>query len=133
MPKICQHEGCSNPIWSRKTMRCKLHLKYQNTTSSKVSQNVILKRKPVKKISDKQKKRNLEYLKVRIDYLNLHRNCQVCGAPATDLHHKASRLGDKLTDTDYFMAVCRPCHTKIETNREWAYEKGYLIKRLNKK
>ena len=123
MPKICEHDGCSNSIWSRKTMRCKLHM---------ASQSVTPKRKPVKKVSDKQKKRNLDYLKVRMDYLNLHKNCQLCSAPATDIHHRVGRLGNKLTDTNYFMALCRPCHTKIETNREWAYEKGYLIKRLNK-
>lgn len=131
MPKICEHEGCTNPIWSRKTMRCKMHLTSQSVTLKSQS-GTSKKRKPVKKVSDKQNKRNLEYLKVRMDYLNLHRNCQICGAPATDVHHKASRLGDKLTDTNYFMALCRPCHHKIETNRKWAYEKGYLIKRLKK-
>ena len=29
MPKICESDGCNNPIWSRKTMRCKNHQPYK--------------------------------------------------------------------------------------------------------
>lgn len=128
MPKICSVEGCNNPIWSRKSGKCKYHIE-KNTT--KRSQSVTpSKRKAVKKVSDKQKKRNAEYLKVRLGYLNEHKLCEVCAKPATDVHHVKGRLGDNLTDTSKFMAVCRSCHTKIENNRQWAYEKGYLLKRL---
>lgn len=125
MPKICSEEGCEYPIWSRKTGKCKLHQPKIPKDS-----NPIHRFKRINKVSDKQKKRNAEYLKVRLEYLNENKLCEVCGKPATDVHHKQSRLGDNLTDKSKFMAVCRPCHAYIEEHREWSYEKRYLIKRL---
>ena len=124
MPKICSTEGCEYPIWSRKSGKCKIHQDKNNIKKKKP------KRTPVKKVSDKQKKRNAEYQKTRLEYLNEHKLCEVCAKPATDIHHVQGRVGDNLTDTSKFMAVCRGCHTFIENNREWAYEKGYLLKRL---
>jgi ribosomal protein L40E len=66
-------------------------------------------------------------LKIRVKYLNDHKICQVCSAKnSTEIHHTAGRRGEALTEVSNFLAVCRECHVKIEMNREWAYEKGYL-------
>ncbi len=53
-------------------------------------------------------------------------NCEVCGCPATDIHHKAKR-GKNLYNMETFMATCRLCHNKIHDNPAWARELGYLI------
>lgn len=39
MPKTCEYKGCSNPIWSRKTMRCKYHMIQKRNTKEYVGIN----------------------------------------------------------------------------------------------
>lgn len=118
--KICNEEGCSYPVWARG--KCKHH----DTKPPKP-----LKRTKLNLVSNKQAKELRDYRKKREEYLNAHPNCEVCGRPATDIHHKAGRIGKLLTDILNFLAVCRPCHTRIETNPKWAKEKGYSKNRLD--
>lgn len=96
--------------------------------------NAFLKRTPIKKVSKKQLENLKEYRKVRDEFMKQNRTCQArlqgCTVKATDLHHKKSRIGDLLTDTKFFMAVCRQCHNKIEDGGAWVYEQGLKIKRL---
>jgi 5-methylcytosine-specific restriction endonuclease McrA len=43
--------------------------------------------------------------------------CEVCGRPASDIHHIQPRGmgGSKLRDTpDNLIALCRPCHTEAD-------------------
>jgi len=81
----------------------------------------------LKPVSNSRKEKNKEYAKVRKEYLQkVNGMCEVCGGQATDIHHKSKR-GKNLCVSSTFMAVCRPCHTRIETNRAWAKERGYLI------
>lgn len=115
---ICIKENCNNPRWSRETKLCRQH-HYLNIPPKKI-----------KKVSIKRNIENLEYVKVRLDYLNEHSKCEVCEGSATEIHHKKGRRGNMLTNTEHFLAVCRPCHNRIENNREWAYEQGYLERRL---
>jgi hypothetical protein len=37
-----------------------------------------------------------------------------------------------LNEQKYWLASCRSCHERIEMNRAWAYEQGYLLDRLGK-
>jgi hypothetical protein len=80
----------------------------------------------IKPVSDKRRKLNEEYSKVRKEYLAEHPRCEICGQQATDIHHK-KRRGKHLLAKDTFMACCRPCHNRIESNPGWARENGYLI------
>jgi len=81
----------------------------------------------LKPVSDRRKVLNKEYAKVRKEYFEkVQGRCEVCGGQATDIHHKSKR-GKNLCVSSTFMAVCRPCHTRIETERAWAKEMGYLI------
>jgi len=81
----------------------------------------------LKAVSDSRKIKNEEYREVRKEYFEkVGGTCEVCGGEATDIHHKSKR-GKNLSVSSTFMAVCRACHTKIETNRAWAREMGYLI------
>lgn len=82
------------------------------------------------KPSTKRQKRNKAYSEARETYLDKHFWCEVCKDEiAIEVHHKQGRLGKLLTDQENFLAVCKPCHYKIEHNRTWAYEQGFLVKR----
>jgi hypothetical protein len=95
------------------------------------------KPKTIPKVSQKQLDRLKAYKKVRDKYMAEHKHCEaliasVCTHKATELHHKAGRTGELLTNTDYFLAVCSGCHHFIETHPQYAKENGYSVDRLNK-
>ena len=88
---------------------------------------------PIKKVSNKRKVENKEYLKVRKAFLKSFIYCQVkgCKELATEVHHQKGRIGKLLTDINYFLGVCRECHSKIELEPIWAKENGYSLNRLD--
>lgn len=81
---------------------------------------------PMNKVSSKHKKNLKEYSKVRKEYLMLHPFCEICGLPASDIHHKAKR-GKNLSNAETFLATCRLCHNKCHDNPAWAKENGYIL------
>jgi hypothetical protein len=50
---------------------------------------------------------------------------------ADQIHHKASRIGVKLSDSSDFLAVCGVCHRFIEDNPTEALKMGFSKKRLH--
>lgn len=88
----------------------------------------------MRKVSLKQQKRLREYNKLRDDFLKDNPYCQasvMChGLIATDIHHVRGKIGDKLTDTENFMSVCRQCHIWIHDNDKQARDLGFLKSRL---
>ncbi len=80
----------------------------------------------LKAFSNRKREENEKYKVARNLYFNLHPDCEVCGCPATDIHHKAKR-GNNLYNMETFMATCRLCHNRIHDNPAWAREMGYLI------
>ena len=119
MPKICEHEGCSNPIWSRKTMRCKNHL---------TSQSVTLKKTKLKAVSKKQTKSNAYVSKAKAIVLQeaLERNgylsCSSCGASQTRIHcsHLVPIGYNKELEavSENILLQCEQCHLKWENTSE---------------
>lgn len=83
--------------------------------------------KPVKKISVKRSGEMQEYMKLKREYLELYPMCEVetCDRKSVDIHHQRGREGARLTDTNFFMAVCRECHNEITVNSKEAIESGY--------
>lgn len=81
----------------------------------------------IKPLSDKRAKLEREYQKVRKEFLEVNRYCEICGNSANDIHHKGRRLGKLLVKVELFMAVCRNCHIIIHNNEKEAKQKGYLI------
>jgi len=79
----------------------------------------------LKKVSDKQAIRLREYSKVRKEHLLDNEYCAVCGGIATQIHHVQGKIGDLLCDKNNFLAVCFPCHRRIEDAPAWAKEHGY--------
>lgn len=88
----------------------------------------------IPKFSKKRKIENALYVKKRRIFMEHNKTCQAqlsgCTHLATDLHHPRGRLGKLLTDETNFLALCRSCHTFIETNPEFAKEEGYSLSRL---
>ena len=112
--------------------KCNRH--YWQFRSKKWKKSEPKERKPIPKFSAKQLENLKKYRKVRDEFMKEHPNCQArlqgCTIKATDLHHRAGRSGNSLTDTEYFMALCRPCHNKIEDGGKWVYELAFKINRI---
>lgn len=95
----------------------------------------VQKRIPAR--SPKRAKEEREYSAERIKFLNKHTMCEanmpgICTGTATDVHHKAGRIGDLLLNTLYWLALCRACHNWIETHPAAAKEMDFSLTRLNK-
>jgi hypothetical protein len=94
--------------------------------------------KPVKKekapyrIPRRSKKRAAQerkYLKMRKIFLEGKRCAVFPHLPATEVHHVRGRIGVRLLDENYWLAVSREGHVFIEENPRVAYEKGWSILR----
>lgn len=125
--KTCKVCGREDYIFSKG--RCKPCAQKAYANNAQTTPQPPTKIKP---ISDKQAARLREYRKVRDEFMKTHSVCQVDGCKniPTDVHHMRGKIGDLLTDVNFFLAVCRGCHTRIETNPEWAKENGYSLNRL---
>ena len=86
----------------------------------------IEKPKSISPVSAKRRVEMDEYSKKRLAFLTLHTNCQAklvgCTGKASDVHHKAGRVGDNYLKMSTWLAVCRNCHQWIETHPEEAKE-----------
>ena len=86
--------------------------------------------KAVRRVSVAMRKRLAEYQRVRVDYLRAHLTCEVCRLePSTQVHHRKGR-GRLLSEAQWFLACCYLCHRKIHDQPAWAYQNGFLIKRI---
>lgn len=117
MPKLCQTEGCNNPVFGGGY--CKFHQLLRKDKKPKTPK----KQKTIRKVSNKQSRLIKEYLKEREIYLKKHPLCKAnltdCTKIATDVHHTKGR-GVWLLETISWLPVCRTCHQWIETHPEEA-------------
>jgi hypothetical protein len=111
MPKICKHEGCSNPVFSNNLC------KYHTQPKKKISVN-----KPVKSVSKKQETVNREYTRLRTAFLEKESRCRVCLQPATDIHHAKGR-GIHTLDTTTWVPLCREHHNFVHANEKLVAER----------
>ena len=127
--KKCVECGREDQPWFSKK-RCKSCAQKAYSSKQLSKQNV---NKYIKPVSDKQAERLKKYRKLRDEYMTVNSVCEVrgCKRKATDLHHMKGRVGEDLTNVDYFLAVCRPCHTWIEEHPAEAKEQGYSTDRLS--
>ena len=80
-------------------------------------------------MSDSYKKVRLQYLlkpenkycRARIPGVCMGRSVQ---SIALDIHHMKGRTGELLTNTEFFLPVCRMCHMFITDNPEIARDLG---------
>jgi len=93
-----------------------------------------MKRTPLSPVSKDPKKKaeRALYKKLRTELFDKHPKCQFetegvrCTNKTQDLHHIRGR-GKYITDSQWFMAICRRHHDWIHANPAEAKELGYLI------
>lgn len=87
--------------------------------------------KPVAKVSDKRGGQMTEYYKLRKEYLALYPACEVedCHLKAVEIHHQRGREGERLLDTNFFMAICHAHHVEYTAKSKEAKEKGISVNR----
>jgi hypothetical protein len=124
--RTCSEPDCDYPHFAKGF--CKFH---QWKRPKKDAWLHKRKRKEINRISGKRKKEMAIYRRKRDVFMKKHEVCEVCkNAKPTDLHHRKGRSGKMIYKERYFLAVCRPCHTKIENNPIWAKKNGYSVDRL---
>lgn len=81
----------------------------------------------VQKITPKRAAENVQYLKLRREYLGLYSVCEVpeCNLKAVEIHHQRGRENDRLLDTNFFMAVCHAHHAEFTEHSRDAIDKGF--------
>lgn len=116
---ICTVKSCINH-----GRYCRIHLGY-----------TVPEVKGIDKVSEKKKKLDQQYSKVRKQYLTAQPFCEakipdVCTKVATDIHHQIGKASEEdYLNPDYFLSVCRGCHTVIETNPAFAKQQGFSLSR----
>lgn len=82
---------------------------------------------PPNKVSPKRAGQVVEYIKLKREYLALYPVCEVpeCHLRSVDVHHQGGKEGDRLTDVNYFMALCRPHHDEFTEHSNQAIKNGY--------
>lgn len=85
-----------------------------------------MKRSPLRRISKKQQERLRTYYPLRKQYLKDHPTCDLCDNAATDIHHTKKPRATYLNAVETWMGLCRICHSRIENDKAWARENGYL-------
>jgi hypothetical protein len=91
--------------------------------------------KPIKPLSAKRQKiQQTEYGPAAKEYLKKNPLCkirsEVCTGKAEGVHHKAGRIGDKLTDQRYWMPACNKCNSYVEQNDLWARSNGFKLSKF---
>lgn len=81
--------------------------------------------KPIKKVSEKTKKLNATYNKLRKEFIK-GKTCPVTNEKATEIHHMKGREYERLNDVKEWLAVSRKGHKWIHENPKQAREKGWL-------
>lgn len=84
-------------------------------------------RKPIAPMSAKRRAEMKIYSKLRKEFLAANPKCAVFPSKqATDVHHLRGRAGKLYLCPDYWLAVSREGHHKINENPTWARENGFL-------
>jgi len=96
-----------------------------------------MKRTSMRPVSRKRQARDRHYQQARHDvYERAGGACEVLGPDCTgqceQVHHIAGRGGSDPHRLDNLLGVCAACHATIESYREWAYARGYLVRRNGK-
>lgn len=91
-------------------------------------------KKPIAKTSDKMNQALAQYRRKKRIFIAANPICAVFkDRPSVDIHHMMGRATiELLLDDNYWLAVSREAHQKIELNPEWAKEQGYSLTRLGK-
>lgn len=129
MAKKCKVCGCKNPFPLQSTCpdwECQRAWEDKKGKTKKT--NVLAK------VSGKRAAQLRKYVVLKKEWIAEHPFCFPCKeigmkTKATDVHHMKGRQGGLLTDTEFWLPVCRSCHRRITDDSKWAIEQGYSLKR----
>ena len=83
----------------------------------------------IKPVSKGMSKKLSEYSILKKEFIK-GKTCPIYpNLKVVDIHHMKGRSGSYLLNTDYWLAVSRKGHVKIELNPIWAKEQGYSLSR----
>ena len=105
--------SCGNPVENRDTGKCGSCSHAERKAARVKEKNPT----PIKRVSDKRKKENAEYSKLRKQYLYDHPKCEIkligCTGKATEIHHCSTSHKDFL-NTKTWKATDSHCHSIVE-------------------
>jgi len=146
--RTCEVTDCDNLVEGN-TSRCGHHNRLArkiSTDRKKEAERAFLAfekqqiknsepRPTIAKVSDKRKVLNAEYSILAEQFKRDNPECKakienVCTKATEDVHHQKGRIGDLLMDEDYFLPVCRACHSWIELHPTLAQKRGLSFLRL---
>lgn len=93
-----------------------------------------LARGGIKPVSDKRRRQCRTYTRLRREFLADRPCCEFptgCQNAATDVHHKAGRVGAMFLDVGHWVALCRSCHDWAGRFPAAAYELGVSERRVS--
>jgi len=85
----------------------------------------------MKAVSTKRAAEQRIYMKRRALFLAEHESC-VCGAPATEVHHKRGRVGALYLDVTHWLAMCHGCHVYVTEHPREAIARGLSERRIGR-
>ena len=93
---------------------------------------LVRKAVKIKKVSKKREKELRVYEKVKAEFFETHTKCEFpnCEVEHVTLHHQKGRIGDNLTNAEFFKALCWVHHQWVEENPAEAKEMGLSLDRL---
>jgi hypothetical protein len=82
----------------------------------------------------RRRKANPEYLAIRERIAEeAGWACQArttrCNGRVEQIHHRKGRDGELLTNPEYLLPLCEPCHTYIHAHPAESYERGWMVRR----
>lgn len=85
-------------------------------------------------IRRRKRKGNVEYLAMRgvvaeAAGWRCEARTRACNGQVEQVHHRKGRDGQRLTEIQYLLAVCHPCHEYIHANPSESYERGWMVRR----
>ena len=95
----------------------------------------IEKPKSISPVSKKRQGEMDKYSTLREAFLVAKPRCEAklvgCTGVSTDVHHSKGRVGDNYLNIGTWKALCRSCHSYVETHPEEAKELGLSESRLD--
>ena len=87
--------------------------------------------RPMPKVTEKRADQLQEYYAIKAEFLIANPCCAVegCYLKSVDVHHAKGRQGDLLTNTKWFVPICRKHHDYFQEHSKEAIEKGISVSR----
>jgi len=107
----------------------RLQQKITGIVPVKKKKKYILRKTPVKKISDKRVEENKIYQPLSQEFRKKFPRCVIkspeCTKFTQGVHHVEGRVGDDFLDESKMLPSCNACNNYIESHSKWAKENGF--------